>query len=148
VRKPTPDIGERVREHRRKLREMEELLHPPWKRELQTELEAQRVQREIEQLRHQVDGLLHPPEPEPKPKPKGKRKGKRGAPFKLTPDEAKRGIMMIRDEKRNDPRLTMDTAEALLKQKLKHADDTPIIVGTETWKSRVIRPAFEKARRK
>jgi hypothetical protein len=86
------------------------------------------------------DGLIPPPWAE-----KQQSKTKRGAPFKLTPDEAKRGIDMICDEKKNDPRLTMDAAEAMLKERLKHDGGSSITISRELWRQRVIRPAFEQA---
>jgi hypothetical protein len=90
---------------------------------------------------------LHPPGLKQR-KPERKSKTKRGAPFKLTPDEAKRGIKMIRDEKKSDRRLTMDAAEAILRDRLRHNDGSPITVGFETWRKRIIRPAFRKTPRK
>ena len=99
------------------------------------------VYRAHKQQERELDELLHPPGRKQAPE-------QRGAPPKLTEDEAKRGRDLVCAEKKKDPSLTMDAAEAMLKEKLKHDDGTPIKVGTETWRSRVIRPAFKDARRK
>jgi hypothetical protein len=103
--------------------------------------EVDQAYRAFKQRERELDELLHPPARKQRPE-------QRGAPLKLTLDEEKRGRDLVFDEKKNDPRLTMDRAEAMLKQSLKHADGSPIDVGRETWRSRVIRPAFKNARRK
>jgi hypothetical protein len=93
-------------------------------------------------LRQQeLDELLHPPARKQRPE-------QLGAPFKLTPDEEKRGFDIACDEKTKNPDLTMDAVEAILKERLKHDDGSAIKVSTETWRSRIIRRAFKNARRK